>query len=115
VTATLTLPEGSLEAALGDPEARRSPLALVRSAAVRANAAKDVEIDALFVCASSDDCERVAKFFVDLRGDIERELGSNAALRHFDEIGKRDKERVTLSLKLSLEDVRRYLAPNEKR
>jgi hypothetical protein len=114
VNATLTLPEGSLEAALSDPEARRSPLALVRSAALRVSVGKDLDIDALFVCASADDCERVARFLVDLRGDIERQLGSNAALRHFDEVGKRDKERVTLSLRLTLDDVRRYLAPTEK-
>jgi hypothetical protein len=115
VTATLTLPDGSLEAALGDPEARRSPLALVRSAAVRANVEKNLEIDALLVCASADDCARVSKFLADVRGDIERELGSTDALRHFKDVGKQDKERVTLSLRLSLEDVRRYLAPSDKR
>lgn len=114
-TATLTLPEGSLEAALGDPEARHSPFALVRSAALRVNVDKNVDIDAELVCASEMDCARVAKFLHDLRGDLERELGSDTALRHFDELGRRDGARVMLSLELSLDDVRRYLAPSDER
>jgi hypothetical protein len=114
-TATLTLPEGSLEAALGDPEAHRSPLALVRSAAVRVSVEKDVDIDAELICASEENCAKVAEFLARLREDLERELGSNTPFRHFDDPGRRDGARVSLSLKLSLEDVRRYFAPSEKR
>jgi len=111
ITATLTLPDGWLEAALGDPEVHRSPLALVRSAALRVNVAEKLDVDGLLVCASADDCARVAKFMVDLHADIERELGPNAAVRRLFEIGKQDKERLSFSLSLSLEDARHYLAP----
>lgn len=111
ITATLTLPEGWLEAALGDPDVHRSPLALVRSAALRVNVNEKLDLYGLLVCASTDDCARVAKFMVDLHGDVERELGSNAALRRWFEVGKQDKERLSFSLSLSLEDVRHYLAP----
>jgi hypothetical protein len=100
VTATLTLPDGWLEAMLGDAEVRRSPLALVRSAALRANAGETLELDALFVCASSDDCARVAKFLIDARSDLERALG-HEALRGLRRVGEQDGPRVELSLSLS--------------
>ena len=45
----------------------------------------------------------------------ERELGSDSGLQHFDELGKRDGASVSLSLELSLDEARRYLAPPEKR
>ncbi len=114
-TATLTLPEGSLETALGDPEARRSPLALVRSAALRVDVKNDVGIDAKLICLSENDCARVSEFLHGLREDFERELGKDSPFRHFDEIGRREKASVFVSLKLSLDDVRRYFASSEKR
>jgi hypothetical protein len=112
ITATLTLPEGSLEAALGDPEVRLSPLSLVRSAAVRINVGDRIDVDALLICATTDDGTQVATFLVDLHGDIERGLGSNAALRLFDEIAKQEKERIDLSLSLTMRDIEHYLAPH---
>jgi hypothetical protein len=110
ITATLTLPEGSLEAALGDPEVRFSPLSLVRSAALRVNVDDDVDATALLICATTDDCTSVAKFLIEVRGDIERALGSNAAPHRFGEI-RENKERIEFSLSLTIDDIAGYLAP----
>jgi hypothetical protein len=112
ITATLTLPEGSLEAALGDPEVRLSPLSLVRSAAVRINVGERIDLDALLVCATADDCTSVAKFLVEVQGDIEHALGSNAAPRRLGEI-RENKERIEFSLPLTIDDIAGYLAPPE--
>jgi hypothetical protein len=87
----------------------------VRSAAIRVNVEKAVDIDAELLCASESDCAKVAEFLAGLREDLERELGPNTPFRHFDDPGKRNGARVTLSLQLSLEEVRRYFAPSEKR
>ena len=112
ITATLTLPEGSLEAALGDPEVRLSPLSLVRSAAVRIDVGERVDLEALLVCASTDDCTSVAKFLVEVRGDIERALGPNATPRRFGEI-RGNEERIEFSLSLTIDDIAGYLTPPE--
>jgi hypothetical protein len=110
VTATLTLPDGWLEVAFGDPEVRRSPLSLVRSAAARVNVEKTVDIDLLFVCANGDDCSRVAKFLRDVRSDLESGLGPATVFRRFAEIDPRHPERIETSLSMPLSDVAKSLA-----
>jgi hypothetical protein len=92
VTATLTLPDGWLEAAFGDPDVRRSPLALVRSANV-------------------DDCSRVATFLRDVRKDLESHLGAATVFRRFAESDPAHPERVGTSLSLPMSDVARLFAP----
>jgi len=113
VTATLALPEGWLEAALGDADVRRSPLALVRSAALRLNIGDAIDLDALFVCKTKDDCAEVAKFLKGARSDLERVLGSSSAIRRFAAVGDEDDERVEISMSLSTSDVVRFLAPHD--
>jgi hypothetical protein len=110
VTATLTLPEGSLEAALGDPEVRHSTLSLVRSAALRINVGERIDLEALLVCATAGDCSSVAKFLGEVQDEVERTLGSNAARRPFGEI-RGNKERIELSQSLTIDDIASYLAP----
>ena len=111
VTATLTLPDGWLEAAFGDPDARRSPLALVRSAAARVTVEKKLDVDVLLVCSNADDCSRVAAFLRDARADLERGLGTASVFRRFAESDPRHPERLETSLSLPLGDVERLLAP----
>jgi hypothetical protein len=115
VTATLTLPSGWLESAFGDSVAARSPLALVRSAAVRVTVGERVELEGLLLCANADDCSHVAKFLVNARGDLETALGSDAALRHFRDVGKQDGERVEIALSLGLDEVAKFLSPPPER
>jgi hypothetical protein len=112
VSATLTLPEGSLEAALGDAEVRRSPLALVRSAALRVTVDDSIELQALFVCADAGDCARFAKFLDGARDDLERALGTEGALRRL-RVGAQTGERIELSLSLAADDIERFLAPRD--
>jgi hypothetical protein len=111
ITATLTLPSGWLESAFGSPDAARSPLSLVRSAAVRVTVTERLELQGLLMCANAPDCSRVARFFVDAHGDLEAALGSDATLRHFREIGKQDGDRVELALSLGLDEVAKFLSP----
>jgi len=108
VTATLTLPEGSLEAALGDAEVRRSPLALVRSAAVRVDVDDELELRALLLCASSEDCARVRRFLLDARNDLANALEPHPPRA---EIGPESAGRVELSLSLSTSELARALGP----
>jgi len=110
VIATVTLPEGSLEAALGgDSEIRRSPLALVRSAALRVNVGDTLDVDALFVCESKDDCSGVAKFLVEAKSDLEGAFGATTLLRGFRRIGEQTGPRVELSLSLSPQELNAFL------
>jgi hypothetical protein len=111
VTATLTVPDGWLEAALGDPEVRRSPIALVRSAAARVNVAKNVDLDVLLICATADDASRVAAFLRDVRSDLEDGLGATTVFRRFAAIDPRHPERIETSLSVPFDDVARALAP----
>jgi hypothetical protein len=111
VTATLTLPDGWLEAAFGDPDVRRSPLALVRSAAARVNVEKSVDVDVLLICSNVDDCSRVATFLRDVRKDLESHLGAATVFRRFAESDPAHPERVGTSLSLPMSDVARLFAP----
>jgi hypothetical protein len=108
--ATLTLPEGWLETAFDrDSDVRRSPLALVRSAALRVNVGDTLDLDALFVCASPDDGSRVARFLIDAKSDLERALGSTTALRGLRRVGEQAGARVELSLSLSPSELNALL------
>ncbi|HEX6278090.1 MAG TPA: hypothetical protein VFZ53_33830 [Polyangiaceae bacterium] len=109
VIATVTLPEGSLETALGDREIRRSPLALVRSAALRVNVGDTLDVDALFVCESKDACSGVAKFLVEAKSDLERAFGATTLLLGFRRVGEQTGPRVELSLSLTPSELNALL------
>jgi hypothetical protein len=111
VTATLTLPDGWLEAAFGDPDVRRSPLSLVRSAAARVNVQRTVDLDVLLICSNADDCSRVAAFLRDMRDDLERNLGAATVFRRFAETVPSHRERIDMSLSVPISDVARLFAP----
>jgi hypothetical protein len=111
VAATLVLPQGWLEAALGDEEVDRSPLSLVRAAALRLNVTHTVEIDALLVAANAQDGARIAAFVTAARADLERVLGRIGALSRVRQ--KQEGPRVELSLSLTPHEIEELLAPRD--
>jgi hypothetical protein len=70
IIATLALPPGWLSRALADPSADLSPLATIRSAAVRANVASDIELTGLLACDGSDPCAHLERFLGSARSDL---------------------------------------------
>ena len=111
IVATLALPEGWLEQALGDPEVRRSPLALLRSAALRADVRDRIDLRALFACAKAADCDGVEAFLKDLRTDLAPVLPSALTKRLADLSLQRNAERIEVSGTLTPEETRALLAP----
>lgn len=97
VIASLALPERWLDTALGDPEAARSPLATMRSAALRAELSSDVELAGLVACDGAERCARLERFLSDARSDL----------------GPRWVERVALGRKDTRLDVSARLAPDD--
>jgi hypothetical protein len=110
VTATLALPEGWLEAALRDPEVRASPLALVRSAAVRLDVAESLSFHVLLVCTTAEDCARVRAFVRNARDDLATALGPNPP--HV-EIAPAREGRVEFSFTLTTSELARALESND--
>ncbi|HEY3497481.1 MAG TPA: hypothetical protein VGK73_22445 [Polyangiaceae bacterium] len=111
IIATLALPEGWLEQALGDPEVRRSPLALLRSAALRAEVSDRVELRALFACAKSADCDGVEAFLKNVRADLGPALGPALSKRLAEVSLQRNGERIELSGAHAAEETRALFAP----
>jgi hypothetical protein len=70
VIATLVLPEGWLARTLADPAAELSPLAAIRTAALRANVTDHVEIDGLIGTDGDEAGARLERFFVNARSDL---------------------------------------------
>jgi len=107
---TLALPDGWLERVLGDRTAERSPLATLRSAALRAQIGADIELSGLVACDDPQRCEALERFLNDARRDLRTLLGPDAA-RALDGITLSRKDaRLELSARLRAEDVTK-LAP----
>jgi hypothetical protein len=70
IIATLVLPDGWLGRTLADPSADLSPLAAIRSAALRADVTDHVEIAGLVGTDGSDAGERLERFFTNARSDL---------------------------------------------
>ncbi len=70
IVGTLALPPGWLSRALAEPSADRSPLATIRSAAVRANVGTGIDITGLVACDGDDPCERLERFFRTASSDL---------------------------------------------
>jgi hypothetical protein len=107
---TLALPDGWLEQALGDPTVERSPLATLRSAALRAEIGADIELSGLVACDDPGRCEALERFLNDARRDLHALLGPDAG-RALDAITLNRKDaRLELSARLRTDDVTK-LAP----
>lgn len=70
IIATLALPPGWLGHTLADPSADLSPLATIRSAAVRVDLADGIDLTGLLACDGNDACARLERFFGNARSDL---------------------------------------------
>lgn len=70
VVASLVLPRGWLGTVMGDAEAERSPLAVLRTAALRANVTSSVEVAGTAICENEADAARLERFLMALRADL---------------------------------------------
>jgi hypothetical protein len=68
VIATLALESGWLTRAMGDPAAEQSPIATLRSAAVRVEMGEELGVEGLVTCDTSASGERFEHFLADARG-----------------------------------------------
>jgi hypothetical protein len=106
LVATLALPEGWLENALGEPDVGRSPLSRLRSAALRAEVRDQVEIRALLACAGPTECEPVERFLRDARAELAPVFGAELAKRLAELVLERHAERIELSGRLDAAETR---------
>jgi hypothetical protein len=101
VVATLALQEGWLRATLGDPEVERSPLATLRSAALRVEIATDVELTGLVACDDPARCQVLERFLLEARSELRALLPPEAAPALERLALTRKDARLDLSAKLS--------------
>jgi hypothetical protein len=104
--ATLALPAGWLERAVDDPEAARSPLANLRSAALRAEVAASVTWNALLACEAADGCAAVERFLASARNDLTLLLGPSIGAELTRVRLERRDARIELAGTLTLEQLR---------
>jgi hypothetical protein len=104
VLATVVVPEGWLARAFG-PEAQGSPLATIRSAALRVEVSDRIGIGGFLGCLSEKDCAEVADFLRDTSKSVAPLLGQDAA-RLLGTISIRtERERIELYLELTGADL----------
>jgi hypothetical protein len=109
VLATVVVPEGWLARAFG-PEAEASPLATLRSAALRVEVGERVGVGGFLGCLSEKDCAEVAEFLRDTSKSVAPLLGADAA-RLVNAIAIRhEKERIELFLELTSTDLQALAA-----
>ncbi len=70
VIATLVLPRGWLSRTLADPTAEQSPLATIRTAALRADVTDQVDVAGLVGCETAAACEHLERFIANARSDL---------------------------------------------
>jgi hypothetical protein len=104
--ATLALPAGWLERAVDDPEAARSPLAQLRSAALRAEVADRLTWNALLACEAADGCAAVERFLAGARSDLTLLLGPSVGAELSRVHMQRREARIELAGVLTLEQLR---------
>jgi hypothetical protein len=104
VLATVVVPEGWLSRAFG-PEAQASPLATIRSAALRVEVGEHVAIGAFLGCMSEKDCAEVAEFLQETTRSAAPLLGPDGA-RVLGAVSIRsEREHIELSLTLTAADL----------
>jgi hypothetical protein len=104
VLATVVVPEGWLARAFG-PDAAASPLATIRSAALRLEVGERVSIGAFLGCVSEKDCGNVAAFIRDTSQSVAPLLGPEGA-RLLGALSVQEKrDHIELSLALSGADL----------
>jgi len=105
VMATLALPNGWLADALSEPGAERSPLSAIRSAALRAELGRDLDVSGLVACEASGPCEHLERFFANARTDLRPLLPADAA-ELLDRVTlTRTEARIELSAHVGAEDL----------
>ena len=105
--ATLTLPEGWLERTFPEPGIERSPLAQLRSAALRASATGErLEVRALLACAKPEACDPMERFLKDARQELVAALGPELGKRVSDIGLVRQGDRFELQGSLNAEETR---------
>ena len=70
VIATLALPPGWLSRTLADATAEQSPLAAIRTAALRADTTDQVAVAGIVGCETGDACEGLERFVAQARSDL---------------------------------------------
>jgi hypothetical protein len=109
VVLTLALPNGWLRAALADPAAELSPLATLRSAALRAELGADVELAGLIACDDAARCEGLERFLQGARSDLTALVPPEGA-RALERITLTRKDaRLELAARLAADDVAKLL------
>jgi hypothetical protein len=104
VLATFVVPEGWLSRAFG-PEAQASPLATIRSAALRVEVGERVAVGGFLGCLSEKDCAEVAEFLSETSRSAAPLLGPDGA-RLLGALSIRsERERIELSLTLTAADL----------
>jgi len=102
---TVIVPAGFVTRTFGE-EAARSPLASIRSAALRAEVGERVVIGAFLGCANADDCGKLEAFLLETRRDV-APLFEGTERRLLDAIVVRQSgERIELRLELSFAELR---------
>jgi hypothetical protein len=104
VLATVVVPEGWLARAFG-PEAQASPLATVRSAALRVEVGERISIGGFLGCLSEKDCGDVAEFLRDTSRSVAPLLGPEGARLLGAVSIQKERERIELSLALTVADL----------
>lgn len=104
VLATVVVPEGWLARSFG-PEAAASPLATIRSAALRVEVGDRVAIGGFLGCLSEKDCSEVAEFLRDTSTSVAPLLGPEGARLLGALSIRQERERIELYLELTGADV----------
>jgi hypothetical protein len=104
VLATVVVPEGWLARTFG-PDAQASPLATIRSAAVRVEVGERVSIGGFLGCLSEKDCGNVLEFLRDTSRGVAPLLGPEGARLLGTVSMQQERERIELSLALTGADL----------
>jgi hypothetical protein len=104
VLATVVVPDGWLARTFGE-EAAASPLATIRSAALRIEVRDRVSVGAFLGCASEKDCGEVAAFLRDTSKSVAPLLGADGARLLGAVALRQERERIELSLELTSTDL----------
>jgi hypothetical protein len=112
IVATLALPEGWLARTLADPEAELSPLATLRTAALRADVNAEVDVAGVIGCRDADGCERLERFFGAARADLATLLPGSAELLNRLEL-RRENARLELTARASTAELAKLWAQRD--